>query len=99
MNTSAFAANLEVSKPFAIVTIYGGFQIESSSVDINYNYLPEANQDVPNPKPIPILFSMNGKNKFREILGVSSGLGALTINAYYNIGLINVVSTGLGLSL
>ncbi len=99
LKASAFAANLEVSKTFAVVTVYGGLQTESSSVDINYSYQPQATPLDPNPKPIPISFNLKGKNNFREILGVNFGLGPLTINADYSFGPINVASAGFGVTL
>lgn len=99
LKASAFAANLEVSKTFAILTIYGGLQTESSSVDINYNYLPTATLIDPNPKPIPISFSLKGKNTFRELIGFNLGLGVLSINADYSFGAINVASAGIGVTI
>ena len=99
LKASAFAANLEVSKTFAILTVYAGLQTESSSVDINYNYLPAASPLDPNPKPIPISFSLKGKNTFRELIGLNLGLGVLSINADYSLGAINVASAGIGVTI
>ncbi len=94
MKASAFAANIEVSKTFAIVTFYGGLQVENSSVDVSYTYNPGQNMH-----PVPVSFTLKGKNKFRALVGVNFGLGPLTINADYNIGSINAVNAGVGISI
>ncbi|MCL5021209.1 MAG: hypothetical protein M1339_06035 [Bacteroidetes bacterium] len=99
LNASAFAANLEVSKTFAIVTLYGGLQVESSSFDVNYNFMPPATSATPNPKAVPISFTQKGKNTFRGLVGLSFGLGVLTINADYSIGSMSAVTAGVGLSI
>lgn len=99
LKESAFAANVEVSKTFAILTLYGGLQVESSSMDVSYNLVPMATTIDPNPKPIPISFSLKGKNNFRALVGVTFGLGPLTINGDYNIGAVNSVSAGIGFTI
>ena len=95
LKASAFAANVEVSKTLAILTLYGGLQLESSSVDLAYSYTPS----YANAQPIPISMTIKGKNKFRALVGLSLGLGPLTINGDYNIGSINAVDLGLGVSI
>lgn len=99
LKESAFAANLEVSKTFAIVTIYGGLQVESSSMDVNYSFTPPATNAIPNPQTVPISFSMKGKNNFRALVGLNFGLGPLTINADYSLGAVNAVTAGIGFSI
>ncbi|MCL4509496.1 MAG: hypothetical protein M1470_00255 [Bacteroidetes bacterium] len=99
LNASTFAANLEVSKTFAIITLYGGLQTESSTVDVNYSYTPPVTQFNPNPQAIPISFSVKGKNTFRALVGFNLGLGPLVINADYSIGAINAVTAGIGISI
>ncbi len=91
---STFAANVEVSKTFAILTLYGGLQVESSKVDVGYSYTPPLSTT-----PEQISFSITGKNKFRALIGLTLGLGPLTINGDYNIGSINSVTAGLGISI
>jgi len=91
---STFAANLEVSKTFAIVTVYGGLQVENSKVDIGYTFTTPGSST-----PKQISFSQNGKNKFRALLGLNFGLGPLTINADYSIGAVNAVTAGLGITI
>jgi Family of unknown function (DUF6588) len=96
---STFAANVEVSKTFAILTVYGGLQVESSKVDVNYIFTPSPTLFDPTPTSIPIAFSQNGKNKFRALLGLDLGLGPLTINADYSIGAVNAATAGLGVTI
>ncbi len=91
---STFAANLEVSKTFAILTIYGGLQMESSKVDVSYSFTPTGET-----QSVPISFSLNGKNKFRALLGLNLGLGPLTINGDYSLGTVNAVTAGLGVTI
>ena len=94
MKASTFAANIEVSKTLAILTLYGGLQMESSSVDLKYTYNPGQNL-----QPIPVSVSMKGKNKFRALIGFNLGMGPLVINADYSIGSINAVTAGIGIAI
>jgi len=91
---STFAANVEVSKTFAILTVYGGLQVESSKVDVSYIFTRSGL-----PQPIPISFSLDGQNKFRALLGLDLGLGLLNINADYSLGAVNAVTAGLGITI
>jgi len=92
--TSTFAANLEVSKTFAVVTVYGGLQVESSSADVNYTYAPYQNAE-----PVSVSFDIKGKNKFRALAGLDFGFGPLTINADYNLGSVSVANVGIGVTI
>ena len=92
---STFAANVEVSKTLAILTVYGGLQMESSKVDVNYIFIPPGQTA----QHIPVSFSVTGKNKFRALLGLDLGLGPLAINADYSVGAISAVTVGLGFSI
>ncbi len=99
LKESAFAANLEVSKTLAIVTVYAGLQAESSSMNVNYSFTPPSTSLDPSPQAIPISFSVKGKNNFRALVGLDFGLGPVNINADYNIGSINAVNVGIGISI
>ena len=94
LKASTFAANVEVSKTFAILTLYGGLQMESSSVDVSYTYNPGQGL-----QPVPVSFSLSGKNKFRALVGLNLGLGPLTINGDYSVGAMNAVTLGVGISI
>lgn len=99
MKESAFAANLEVSKTFAMVTIYGGLQVESSSANVNYTLTRSATVAEPNPQSTRISVSVKGTNNFRGILGLDFGFGPLTINVDYSMGAVNVANAGIGFSI
>jgi hypothetical protein len=91
---STFAANIEVSKTLAFLTVYGGLQVESSKVDVSYSFTP-----VGETQPVPVSFSLNGKNKFRALVGLDLGLGMLTINGDYSVGAVNAVTAGIGITI
>lgn len=99
LTESAVAANLEVSKTFAIVTLYGGLQVESSSADVNYTFTPTPSVADPNPQSIPISFSVKGKNNVRGLLGLDFGFGPLTVNLDYSVGAVNVATLGIGVGI
>lgn len=94
MKASTFAANLEVSKTFLMLTLYGGLQMESSSVDVKYTYNPGQNF-----QPVNVSFSLKGKNKFRALAGLSFSLGPVLINGDYSIGSMSAVTLGLGIAI
>ncbi len=95
VKVSTFAANVEVSKTLAILTVYAGLQTEKSTMDVNYTYTPSYQ----NAQPVPISFSIKGKNSFRALLGLNLGLGALSINADYDIGAVSAVTAGIGVTI
>jgi hypothetical protein len=94
-NATAFGA--EVSKSFAILTIFGGFQIEKGSFTVGpYSFIDESSGT---PKPIDIpSFTVEGKNKSRVTLGARVLLGFLNIHAEYSLAKTNVLGAGVGFS-
>ncbi len=94
-NVNAYAVNAAVSKTFHLLTVYGGLQWESSTVDVNYTIQP-VGEDA---EPVPISFTQKGANQYRLLAGVSFGLGPVVINADYSVGNLQVVSAGIGLGL
>jgi len=87
-------ATLQVSKSIPFLTVYGGFGLENSSLDVKYNYIDEFTNT-----EIPINFNIDGENKFRTTVGGRLKLFLLTINADYNIGEFNTYNVGVGLTL
>lgn len=89
-----FSLGAQVSKSFAILTVYGGLQYESMSMDVNYTYtgnipgitVPDAN----------VSLNLDGKNQFRGTAGVDISLALLHIFADINIGSATVISGGVG---
>lgn len=94
-NISMIAANISVSKTLAIVTFYGGLQVERTTADVAYTFIP----DDPDLEPQEIAFSLTGANTARVLAGVSLHLGPVVLNADYSQGQRRVLSAGLGLSL
>ena len=84
---------LQVSKSFPILTVYGGFGFESSSLDVDYTYTDEITNT-----EIPVKFSLDGENKFRTTVGARLKLLFLSINYDYNMGELHTHNVGLGLT-
>lgn len=91
---SAWAANVAVSKSLLLLTVYGGLQIERSSIDVNYTLLPNEPQ-----LSRSIAFGLRGDNAVRLIAGAAFGLGPFVVNIDGAIGNRIVVAAGVGLSL
>ena len=87
-------ATLQVSKSIPFLTVYGGFGLENSSLDVDYTYT-----DALTNIQTPITFNLDGDNRFRTTVGGRLKLAMLTINADYNIGEFNTYNIGLGLTL
>ncbi len=85
---------LQVSKSVPVLTVYGGFGIESSSIDVDYTQV----FDDPALPDVPIKFSLEGDNSFRTILGFRIKLLLLSINYDYNIGEYAAHNLGFGLT-
>ena len=89
------AFGVEASKKFFIVTIYGGLQLESSSLTLNdfQGYSPELGQQVTVPG-----FEVKGSDKSRFTVGVRFLLAIVNIQAEYSIAKNPVIGLGAGLS-
>ncbi|MEX0821302.1 MAG: DUF6588 family protein [Rhodothermales bacterium] len=94
-SASAWAANIAASRRLLILTVYGGLQMEGSSVDIDYTFEPE-DPDLPSQS---VAFDLTGDNTFRVLGGIALGLGPIVINADAAVGQRSVFSAGVGLSL
>ena len=82
---------LQVSKSVPILTLYGGFGIESSSIAVKVDN-PDTGENL-------LDFSLDGDNSFRTTVGVRIKLMLLSINVDYNIGEYSAVNAGIGLTL
>jgi len=91
-----FAAALVASKSASVATLYGGLQLESTRVKVDYVFSPDDEELI---EPQEISFSLTGRNRFRVVAGGALTIGPVVINADYSVGSINVVSAGIGLSL
>ncbi|RMF07136.1 MAG: hypothetical protein D6762_08160 [Candidatus Neomarinimicrobiota bacterium] len=91
-------STLQISKSIPFLTVYGGVGLESSSMDVSYDYqyTDPATQETSTDN---VSFTMDGKNTFRTIVGVRLKLAILSINADYNMGEFNTANIGVGLTL
>ena len=91
-NAKSFNLGVQASKSFAVVTLYGGLQFESSSMDVSYDYSGKYGL----PTGTPIKLTMEGGNKFRCTTGLALDLAILHFYADANFGKVTVISGGLG---
>ena len=82
----------QASKSFSVLTLYGGLQYESSSMDVSYEY--EGLYGAV--KGTKMNISMDGKNNFRFTAGLNVNLLVLNLFADVNIGSMTMFSGGLG---
>jgi hypothetical protein len=97
-STSATAYGVEASKRFLFITLYTGFQLESSTVkfaDIVYDgYIGVT----PTQLTIPG-FEVEGSNSSRFTVGVRMLLLIVNVHAEYSLAKTPMVGAGLGISL
>ena len=93
---SSWAANLVAGKTFAVLTVYGGVQIESASFQITYTLVP----DHPDIDPQMISLDLLADSTFRVTAGTSLNLGLILVNLdASSIGQRTVLSGGVGFAL
>ncbi|HDZ27407.1 hypothetical protein LCGC14_0569030 [marine sediment metagenome] len=92
--TTAFGIN--ASKRLGVgainITPYAGFMLETSNIDITYDFILD--EGTIDEQVIPIAFELEGENRSRITLGLSIRLLMLNFNADYNIGKYNSVTVG-----
>ena len=90
------AYGVEVSKSLAVLTLYGGFQLEKSSWEVEpYKYSdPSTNATVQLSG-----FSVDGKNKSRFHAGVRLLLLIVNVHADYSFATHPVLTAGVGITL
>jgi len=96
LSGSGTAYGAEVSKSFAVLTLYGGFQMEKSTWDIEpYKFTdPTTNTSVTITIP-----QIEGQNKSRFHAGVRVLLLLINIHADYSFATQPVITAGVGISL
>ena len=96
IKSSNFAFNVHASKSFSALTVYGGLQYESTSLDASYffedtnNYYPASGnqkQDI----------TVDGDNNFRLTLGGAFKFAAFVLHADVNLTKFTTYTTGLSL--
>ena len=98
ISASATAFGVEASKNLLFLTVYGGFQIESSSWDVGPYDAGFA--VVGSPQTIHVnQFTIEGKNKSRVLLGVRLLLLFINVHADYSVASTPVATLGVGITL
>ena len=96
IKSSNFAFNVHTSKSFSALTVYGGLQYESTSLDASYffedtnNYYPATGnqkQDI----------TVDGDNNFRLTFGGAFKFAAFVLHADVNLTKFTTYTTGLSL--
>lgn len=95
LGASGTAYGIEVSKSLALLTVYGGYQIEKSTWTLEpYNYVdPSTSISVKTPG-----FSIDGKNTSRFHAGVRLILLIVNVHADYSFAQQPVIAAGVGIS-
>ena len=81
---------LQVSKSVPVITVYGGFGIENSSITVDLK--DETDEQI-------LDFSLDGDNSFRTIVGLRLKLAVLSLHVDYNIGEYPAINAGIGLTI
>lgn len=95
-SAKATAYGLEISKKLLILTLYGGFQIENSTMSFN-DYLYEGNDPLLIGLKIPG-FDVKGANTSRFTVGARVLLLIVNVHAEYSIAKNPVIAIGAGIS-
>jgi hypothetical protein len=96
ISVSALAANLQISKSLGFFEIYGALQYESSSLDVNYQYIPSTNSGKSSDYHVNVNFNIKGKNSYRILAGVSYSIGGFFLNTDVNFASISTFTFGIG---
>ena len=91
ISAKTFNIGAQASKSFSVLTLYGGLQWETSSMDLSYAYTGPGS--TPSTK---VTLSMDGENNIRAMAGLGLSLAILNINADINVGKVVVASGGIG---
>ncbi len=86
--------SLQASKSFPFLTVYGGYGLESSEVDVEYDYY--TNELTP---PTKIEFSLDGSNESRVLLGARIKVFLFSVNLDYNMGEYESYNMGISIAL
>jgi hypothetical protein len=97
ISASGTAFGVVASKGLLFLTVYGGFQIESSSWDVGPYDATVTIQNVSSTVTVP-QFTIEGKNKSRLLLGVRLLLAVINVHADYSIATTPVITVGAGIT-
>lgn len=105
---TTWAVNLQASKKFGGLTVYGSVQAEDANIKISYVFdspnLIENGQSgdevavVDAPDPVTIGLDLDGANLFRGIIGLSVKAGPVLFSVDANLGTVRTGSFGIGVT-
>lgn len=96
LDTKAISLGAQVSKTFAIATLYGGIAYENTAITIG----PYQHADPSTGTTITInAFDVTAKNNFRFTVGAGIKLAIINLNIDYSLASTSVLSAGLSLGL
>ena len=87
LEETALSFGAQVSKSYAVLTLYGGLQYESSSMNVNYVQTGSGSS---------VKLDLDGENKFRATAGLGLNLAILNLFADISVGKVTVASGGIG---
>ncbi|MEX1138379.1 MAG: DUF6588 family protein [Bacteroidota bacterium] len=90
LEASGTAYGVEVSKHLLLLTVYAGFQLESSSIKVGPYADPFGGA--------PVEFTVDGNTSSRVLVGARLSLVFLNIHADYNMGTTKAFALGVGIS-
>ncbi|MEK6649493.1 MAG: DUF6588 family protein, partial [Bacteroidota bacterium] len=95
-SASATAYGVEVSKKLLFITLYGGFQLESSTISLAtfQGIEPSTGATVTIPG-----FDVEGSNKSRATVGLRMLLLIVNVHAEYSIATNPMLAAGVGISI
>jgi hypothetical protein len=89
IDVKTFNLGAQASKSWALFTLYGGAQYETSSMNLTYTYTGSSERPT-------ISVDFTGENKFRATAGLGINLVILHLNADISVGKVTVASAGIG---
>ncbi|MBZ0180544.1 MAG: hypothetical protein K8F36_14765 [Melioribacteraceae bacterium] len=96
VDLSSFAVNAHASKSFGLFLLYGGLQYETSTLEMSYTTIGDANNADPEiQQKSDVNLSVDGDNSFRFTLGAALKVSIFSLNVDYSISSQSVLSTGL----
>ncbi|MBI5464218.1 MAG: hypothetical protein HY966_04615 [Ignavibacteriales bacterium] len=97
-SATATAYGIEVSKRLLILTVYGGFQLESSSFNVADFTGTQVVNGVSSRVTVPG-FTVEGKNKSSALVGVRLLLLIINVHAEYHFATVPTAAVGVGISI
>jgi len=95
---NTWALNVQASKKFGILTLYGGLQAEDSNVKVTYTFEQSALEEFAELDPFEVDLNLDGANTVRAIVGISVAAGPVHLSTDVNLGSVKSASFGLGVS-